>query len=776
MTPRRSPRRASRRSDKVDGPLTSGTRHQSAPDEPQHSPEQVNILTNDSAANPQTGSSNKFSDLMSKSRSAAASLPSTPPTQRNAQNDHRMSLENTEQDSPDPLQCSYVSRPTAESSGARTVTRATSTSPLRRQPSVQHRLNALSRPAGTRNKVMDTTSEAESPDPMRIEVVRPRRAPAKTYGKGFQRATKPVAMPLSDISADRSSPRRSPTRQTSQLGDNNGNSVSPSKRRRTPPKDLIGTSSPWHRTTEDVLSSTTSKAFAGTPEAASPSPSPTDKSRAFRSSRTSPAKNLTEEESEDDDVDEARGSDSNEGWGPTASPCKKTKSRASFTRRLQTMPTNKSLAGNGQYSLDSASIGTLRHGRASLSKTSTPLEPEQSSLGESLAVPASSQDSVLPASWASRLDLSSGPPKSSAESWSLARMDKLVWILVGGRFWWPGDITSALRSERPLVVQLLKDPTGVTDGFDAKNFLQSDDVDGQEALESAFKDVLRQAIALERSRDLDDEEEDGSPGNIDAGPSAFSQSLGNDEDEALLQDATNHLSCPSYVLAKSMRQWWPARLDKLVDKDNAEDDEEKAQVGNYAVTWFDWTTDYVSRKDILPPSTGMFHRVKVGKTAYERSQFHNELSGFVANHTDRWQKIIDENFAFAQRWNDAFYGGGRERDGLATEARFGELNEEHIDSLLQAILQWAEPKDERPRGSVRYEQLRNVERSRYRNDVLLPLVALGFLSNEFDDIQDAEHELKQKHPEQEVSDDSVVNRAYELTRDRLTEASILKTG
>ncbi|KAM0792560.1 hypothetical protein ACM66B_005224 [Microbotryomycetes sp. NB124-2] len=779
-------------------------------------------MSDDLDTNARTSISHKFTDLMNRSGPASSSHPLTPPRRRNGKNRQTNVVQDGTLESPDPLQHSQdsvqLSMASGSSSATSRPTRTQSNSPLRQPASTEHsQTETLVRPrAGlsSLNELLDATSEAESPDPMRIEISRPKRAQVKTYGKGGpKRVSRPVAMPLSDNSfVKSSSPGRTPTRQLEeqqrqqQDGESSAPS-SPSKRQRTPQKTLNGTSSPWNKTTiEDVFGGTTPKADIETVRATSVTSSPEGKrpSRNGRATNRARTESATAKESESELSDLPDSDDDSDAFKEeiTASPRKKVKQRQVSAK------------------LPPKAVKTSRKGRESLSRKDKGkkwqdeehLPPSQTASPVMRALPAPSTSSQSPlktnsqqdeptASWDVRLELGSGVPKSSAESFSLARMDKLVWTLVGGKFWWPGDIVSVLRSERPLKVRLLQDKANVISRYEPDgdnaiadpspsniasfrsgarirhgiNSFVEDDFDDREELETAFVDVLRQATGLERSRDFDDEEEDESLNEAN-GPSAFSQALGDDEDDTLLQDdaTEDDLSCPSYALVKSMRHWWPARLDKLIDEENAEDEQERKHVGKYAITWCDWTTHYVTRKVILAPSDRLFHEVEIGETVYDHPRFSQTLKNFVERHSERWQKIINENFDFAQRWNDAFYAGGRERDGLARDVRFGELNEDHIDRLSQAILQWAEPDEDRPRGTVRYEQLRDVERSRYRNDVLLPLVALGFMAEDFGEVAAAEAELRRGNTGQEVSDDGVINRAYELTMERLSEASISK--
>lgn len=116
-------------------------------------------------------------------------------------------------------------------------------------------------------------------------------------------------------------------------------------------------------------------------------------------------------------------------------------------------------------------------------------------------------------------------------------------------------------------------------------------------------------------------------------------------------------------------------------------------------------------------------------------------------------------------------------------SRYGELLDDHIDILRDALSDWAQGvrsplaphrpprlrdffQTPRPTGSPAYEALGDLVRSRYITDVLLPLAAVLLVihEEEFDD--EAREDL--------VDEDAVWTKSFELANTKLELGSVQK--
>lgn len=85
---------------------------------------------------------------------------------------------------------------------------------------------------------------------------------------------------------------------------------------------------------------------------------------------------------------------------------------------------------------------------------------------------------------------------------------------------------------------------------------------------------------------------------------------------------------------------------------------------------------------------------QLGATKFEVPKNYNQqLTDFVHSIHSTLQLIIDDEFSPATSWNKAFYGGPASRATLAKSARYGELYEEHLDTLRAALAEWMEGKE-----------------------------------------------------------------------------------
>ncbi|KAK4058597.1 hypothetical protein OIO90_000041 [Microbotryomycetes sp. JL221] len=666
----------------------------------------------------------------------------------------------------------------------------------------------------TYNQLIDEAEESHSPDPMRIEVIRARASPSKSSHVAPLSFPKfPDSIPDALVEANRirhsSLEQSMHSKTSSDLPDDNGTtsaSPSPQKRKRLALKASKNASdklvSP--QTTQDahehddneVLGSKT--ATRTMKVAPSTRVSPSRPSRPKRAAaRTSNGVVQPEELERDDHAQSYNHYDVFQA--PVPSPKKKPRASLAASRVAKTLDASAQIKKDSKGASkvkgrieprDEAEDAPVSENRQQNETTKGIEALSASSSPARLLQPSSSPLSTMPPSGQTTTTSIDSPVKSSRQrevdeqrqaTWSLNRMDKLVWIKLNHQFWWPGDIVSILKKERPLKIEMLLDNnetirrsvsspqvalddpspcnilsfrTGAKVRFGRQTFIEVED-DDQASICSAipspdaFDEVLIKATALEKSRDLDDDDNDDDVANEEDRNglvlSQKSRAILDDEEGLLNKDSANEFTYPSYVLAKAQRHWWPARLDKLVTKDNAIDD---------------------------------YERKMLGETELVRPQaYAANLNQFVQDHGDRWQSIINESFRPAVDWNDSFFAGGAQRESLSKRARFGELTQDHLDVLSVAISDWAGKDPERKRGSQRYEALSDSDRSRYRADVLLPMVVFGYLGEEMGEFTDAEEALRSELNDQDVTETDIVERAYDLIVSRLEEdASITKAG
>ncbi|ORY50195.1 hypothetical protein BCR35DRAFT_356118 [Leucosporidium creatinivorum] len=424
-------------------------------------------------------------------------------------------------------------------------------------------------------------------------------------------------------------------------------------------------------------------------------------------------------------------------------------------------------------------------------------------------------------------------PEQRAKGWALGRMDKLVWVRVEKeevQFWWPGDITNALRSERPLKIALLLDDskeilafapsneviiaepdhtnilafrTGAKIRFDRELFLENSEASSDSTPSpELFDTILKQAVELEALRGMEDDEEElpsslpaprkkgpGSP--LKKGSKVETESEEGDpsseeveeeeeeEQDELLRDEDESagFTYPSIVLAKSSRQWWGARLlNYQPPAKGAKGKGGKKAEGKFVVEWVDGSVSEVGKEDILTSSQPAFFTVKMGTTHLELPRDYVEtLVEFAQDLHPTYQRIIDEDYPPATSWSDQFYKGGKARDALAKKARFGELRDEHTEALQKEITTWASGADgPRRTGSTRYEELSDAERSRYQADILLPLTVFHVIIHEHDFEVKAKDQLFEEGNAIPTEDDIMV-KAFALADDEFDRGSIQKS-
>lgn len=215
-----------------------------------------------------------------------------------------------------------------------------------------------------------------------------------------------------------------------------------------------------------------------------------------------------------------------------------------------------------------------------------------------------------------------------------------------------------------------------------------------------------------------------------------------DDDADLLasDDETVGIIFPSVVVARTTAKsdlWWPARLLKY-EKDSGVANAKKSAAHNFVVEWTTGKLEAVTRSNILTSVQKEYRTVKVsasrgrslerltdlltlsvqlGETRLQLpAHYTASIVEYAATLTDVYQRIILGEYPPAATWNAAYFEGGKARDSLAKRARFGELEQRHLDALQDCITKWASGEGgDRPRGCAQYEQLLEVERSRYQS-------------------------------------------------------------
>lgn len=182
-----------------------------------------------------------------------------------------------------------------------------------------------------------------------------------------------------------------------------------------------------------------------------------------------------------------------------------------------------------------------------------------------------------------------------------------------------------------------------------------------------------------------------------------------DERTVLIYVFSSLRKYPISVLAKSRNAWWPGEITGHELPTNGK----KVPV-KYLVRWTDGTEKKIVRKDFLTPQEPDFYKVKVrfhliassldvkltrfrylqmGETIWSvPKNYSKTLTAFVENNVHTLQSILDNTYAYTRDWNEDFFAGGNKREGLAQKARFGEFNEDHKDTLGEALISWLLPK------------------------------------------------------------------------------------
>ncbi|BGP22979.1 hypothetical protein JCM10295v2_001870 [Rhodotorula toruloides] len=356
--------------------------------------------------------------------------------------------------------------------------------------------------------------------------------------------------------------------------------------------------------------------------------------------------------------------------------------------------------------------------------------------------------------------------------------------------------------------------------FDAATFRDSPvEADGTPS-DDVFNGILEYAIQRDSQFDFDNEDEDdedllppsslGRNGATGAGPSSQKNGkaeppsqakkrgrksvasapsssdlegatpagvlVESEEEDFMLEGGEDEgFDFPQYCLAKAQRVWWPARCTGYTPSSPSKSGKAK---GKFTVEWTDGKSTKIARSSLLLPRESAFFTVPLGSTELKlNAKYVKNLRKFIAEDMlPVYERIINEEHSFAQSFNDDFFAGGQRRERLAKKSVFGELNEDLLDDMRDAISKWAlgAGAAERPKGSARYEALTDSGRARYRADVLLPIAVI---ENYVDDDNLVDEAVKQLQKEGVAApdEDAAKLRACEIAQKHLDNRSVTYT-
>ncbi|BGP53890.1 hypothetical protein JCM8202v2_001462 [Rhodotorula sphaerocarpa] len=408
-----------------------------------------------------------------------------------------------------------------------------------------------------------------------------------------------------------------------------------------------------------------------------------------------------------------------------------------------------------------------------------------------------------------------------------------LWIHVAqpgkSGFWWPGEIQDNIF-RIPLSVKLYLDKEQTIKNFSAEVFtidapshehlatflnpsklrfdkgvFRDDEAASPDETPSddAFAEVVDYAVARHASSNGDDDDDDDDDDHDLAPASSWlttkksGGAADSDDDDleempstsqhddpevdAMLEqdDEETGFEFPFFCLVKYKYKWWPARCTGFVAGSPSKSGRgAQAPGGKFVVEYTDSTIACVARRSVLTPKQRAFFTVPLGETALDIDKTYiRKLTDFVnVDMLPVYQQVIDETYPYAQARNDAFYAGGSKREELAKTSMFGELGEDMIELVQNAIQKWADgtgSKDGPPRGSERYAALTDAERLQYRADVLLPI---AIIENYADDrrLPDEADKLLRAEGVAEPTHEQCQAKAYELAEQDLDRRSINK--
>ncbi|BGP60422.1 hypothetical protein NBRC10512_004427 [Rhodotorula toruloides] len=353
--------------------------------------------------------------------------------------------------------------------------------------------------------------------------------------------------------------------------------------------------------------------------------------------------------------------------------------------------------------------------------------------------------------------------------------------------------------------------------FDTASFRDSTDATDGTPCDEVFNGILEYAIQRDSQFDFEDDDEDeedllppsslGRNSSAAAGPSsqrngkaksakrrgrksaanassssdagldppAGIQESSEEEDFMLEGGEDDGFDFPQYCLAKAQRVWWPARCTGYTPPSPSKSGKAK---GKFTIEWTDGKSTKIARSSLLLPREPKFFTVPLGDTELKlNAKYIKNLRRFVAEDMlPVYERIINEQHPFAQAFNDDFFAGGQRRERLAKKSVFGELNEDLLDDMRDAISRWATGAGgaERPKGSARYEALTDSERARYRADVLLPIAIIENYVDDDNLVDEAVKELK-KEGIAAPGEEAAKSRACEIAQKHLDSRSVTYT-
>ncbi|GAA5842121.1 hypothetical protein JCM3766R1_000013 [Sporobolomyces carnicolor] len=430
-------------------------------------------------------------------------------------------------------------------------------------------------------------------------------------------------------------------------------------------------------------------------------------------------------------------------------------------------------------------------------------------------------------------------PEERAQGWDVREFDDYVWVHIeeregnNGGFWWLGKITNKLRSERPLSIELFVDPESTIHEYSSQAIVPIEEPSPDNLLKfrsrssastlrfnretfrdsptstpdldelgTAFDAVLEQTLQLESALDADSDDSDALPDlsqpvtarpakelkrkkRTDSSEEEAEVRVDSESEDELLREKDEVSSFPFYCIAKEAGGWWPASCvghaddDKSAKGRNAKNGSKR----RFKIEYPSGEKSVLSRSSLLFSRQKQFATVKLQETVVEfpPTYLENAVAFIKASCGRELQQTLEENYAPAKPRNDAFYAGGREREQLAQMSVFGELPANFIEDFSDTIKLWLLPSGgSRPKGSLRYEALSDLERVRYIADVLLPV---AIILNHIDDAADAHESLEDRARKTLEADgqaapspEEVRRVAFDIAYQELNSRSATKAG
>lgn len=170
-----------------------------------------------------------------------------------------------------------------------------------------------------------------------------------------------------------------------------------------------------------------------------------------------------------------------------------------------------------------------------------------------------------------------------------------------------------------------------------------------------------------------------SPETVPSSPSTAGCRPESDDDLFGHIDPSTKYDFPVVVLAFTQRTYWPVTLTGY----------NRAQ-RKFVCEFDTGEVREVAEKCLVTKANPKFFSVDVGEVAYKlRPEL---LTKFVRAKQDVLRAILVDGFEPARRWSADFFAGGGRRAELNTRLKVGDLKEEHIDTLGEAIREHVLPR------------------------------------------------------------------------------------